>query len=189
MPGGTMSSFEFIFTLFGLVFGLALTEVLGGFARAVKRHGPAKLGVLTPVLSLFLLYEITDFWMAAWDVREAVPLKIESLLVCVVIAGLYYFASVLVWPEEGDGAWDDLDGWALSHKRQLLLSVFGSNGVTLAGLLAIGAVGPQPNPSMIAWMAIYFGLILAGALAPGRRLTLAALGLLLAMHASALVTG
>jgi hypothetical protein len=184
-----MSSFEFIFTLFGLVFGLALTEVLGGFARAVKRHGPAKLGLLTPVLSLFLLYEITDFWMNAWDVREAVPVKTESLLVCVVIAGLYYFASVLVWPEEGDQAWQDLDGWALSHKRQLLLSVFASNVVTFAGLIAIGASGLQASPFLIGWMSIYFGLILAGAFASGRRLTLAALGLLLAMHASALVMG
>ena len=182
-----MSSFEFIFTLFGLVFGLALAEVLGGFARAVKRHGPARLGLLTPVLSLFLLYEITDFWMTAWDVREAVPLKTESLLVCVVIAGLYYFASVLVWPEEGDRGWEDLDGWALSHKRQLLLSVFGSNGITFASLVAIEASGLPASPLLIGWMALYFGLILAGAFAPGRRLTLTALGLLLAMHAVALV--
>jgi hypothetical protein len=184
-----MSSFEFIFTLFGLVLGLALTEVLGGFARAVKRHGPAKLGLLTPVLSLLLLYEITDFWLNAWNVREAVPVEIGSLLVCVVIAGLYYFASVLVWPEEGDRAWEDLDGWALSHKRQLLLSVFGSNVVTFAGLLAIGAIGSPPSIFLIGWIAIYFGLILAGAFAPGRRLTLSALGLLFAMHASALVMG
>jgi hypothetical protein len=35
----------------------------------------------------------------------------------------------------------------------------------------------------------YFGLILAAAFAPGRRLTLAVLGLLLAMHVSALAMG
>jgi hypothetical protein len=152
-----MSSFEFIFTLFGLVLGLALAEVLGGFARAVKRHGPARLGLLIPVTSLFLLYEIIDFWMNAWNVREAVPVATESLLVCVVIAGLYYFASVLVWPEEGDEAWEDLDGWALAHKRQLLLSVFGSNFVTFGGLLAIGVIKLQP--SLFGWMLPYFGLI------------------------------
>jgi hypothetical protein len=184
-----MSSFEFIFSLFGLVLGFALTEVLGGFARAVKRHGPARLGLVTPVISLLLLYEITDFWMNAWNVREAVPIDTATLLVCVVIAGLYYFASVLVWPEEGDPAWEDLDQWALANKRQLLLSVFASNVVTFAGLLAIGPSGLRPSPFLIGWMSLYFGLILAGAFAPGRRLTLTALGLLLAMHASALVMG
>jgi len=31
-----MSTFEFAFTLFALVLGLALTEVLGGFVRVLK---------------------------------------------------------------------------------------------------------------------------------------------------------
>jgi hypothetical protein len=184
-----MSSFEFIFTLFGLVLGLALAEVLGGFARAVKRHGPAKLGLLTPVISLFLLYEITDFWMNAWNVRETVPIATATLLICVVIAGLYYFAAVLVWPEHGEPAWEDLDGWALSHKRQLLLSVFGSNVVTAAGLVAIGASELQANPFLIGWMSLYFGLLLAAPFVPGRGLTLTAISLLLVMHVTALAMG
>lgn len=183
-----MSSFEFIFTLFGLVLGLALTTVLGGFARAVKRHGPAKLGLLTPVLSLFLLYELTDFWMDAWTARELVPIGSATLLVCVVITGLYYFAAVLVWPEDGDSGWDDLDGWMLEHKKQLLLSVFASNLIYFAGDLAIGISGMRPSAVSIAWIGLYFGLILAAAFAPGRRLTLTALGLLLGMYAVALVT-
>jgi len=183
-----MSSFEFIFTLFGLVMGLALTEVLGGFARAVKRHGPARLGLLTPVVSLFMLYEITDFWSDAWEVRDQLPTGMPTLLISVVITGLYYFASVLVWPEEGDAAWDDLDGWMLGQKRQLLLSVFASNVVTVAGLSAIGQGQSAftPTPFAIGWMALYFGLLLAAAFAPGRRLTLIALALVLAMYATAL---
>ena len=184
-----MSSFEFIFTLFGLVMGLALTEVLGGFARAVKRHGPARLGLLTPVISLFMLYEITDFWMDAWDVRDQVPIGMPTLLVSVAITGFYYFASVLVWPEEGDAAWDDLEGWMLGQKRQLLLSVFASNVVTVTSLFAIGASGFQLTPLVIAWIALYLSLILVGAFAPGRRLTLAALALLLGMYVAALVMG
>ena len=177
-----MSSFEFIFTLFGLVLGLALAEVLGGFARAVKRHGAAKLGVLTPVISLFLIYEIIDFWLDAWNARELIPVGIGSLLVCVIIAGLYYFACVLVWPEDGDPAWDDLDSWALSNKRNMLLSVFGSNFVTVSAYTAIGVTGSQPSIGVICWMLLYFGLILAAAFAPGRRLTIGAIVLILAMY-------
>jgi hypothetical protein len=181
-----MDSFEFIFTLFGLVLGLALTEVLGGFARAVKRHGPARLGLLTPVVSLFMLYEITDFWMDAWDVRAQVPIGMPTLLISVVITGLYFFAAVLVWPEEGDAAWEDLDGWMLAHKRQVLLSVFASNLVTVTALSSIAASEIPPTLLAVGWMASYFGLILAAALVPGRRLTLAALALLLTMYGSGL---
>ncbi len=181
-----MSSFEFIFTLFGLVMGLALTEVLGGFARAVKRHGPARLGLLTPLISLFMLYEITDFWSDAWEIRDQLPTGMPTLLISVVITGLYYFASVLVWPEEGNAAWDDLDGWMLGQKRQLLLSVFASNVVSVAGISAIGQSAFTPTPFAIGWMTLYFGLLVAAAFVPGRRLTLTALGLVLAMYAIAL---
>ena len=31
-----MSTFEFVFSLFGLLLGLSLAEVLGGFARAAR---------------------------------------------------------------------------------------------------------------------------------------------------------
>lgn len=185
--GQALDKFEFVFTLFGLVMGLALTELLGGFARAVKRHGPAKLGVLTPLICLFLTYEITDFWMNAWGVRELVPIEIATLLVCVVITGLYYFATVLVWPEDGDAGWDDLDGWMLAHKKQLMLSVFASNAVTLGGLFALGALGPQVGWLLACWIAVYFAAILVAAFAPGRRIILTAICLLLTMHAAALI--
>lgn len=47
-----MDGFEFIFTLFGVVLGLTLAGVLGGFARARKRHGPAKLNLMPNWLRL-----------------------------------------------------------------------------------------------------------------------------------------
>ena len=34
-----MSEFEFIFALFGLLLGLSIIEVLGGFARAIEAQG------------------------------------------------------------------------------------------------------------------------------------------------------
>jgi len=183
-----MASFEFLFTLFGLMLGLALTEVVGGFARGVKRRGPARLGSLTPLLSLFMAYEITDFWLFAWDMREVVPIGVPALIGSLVITGLYYFAAVLAWPDEGDPAWDDLDRWALEHKRAILLSV------TASGLLAFGTeliLHPAPllgrTPAFYAWIVLYFGLLLFAAFAPGRRTTIAAVALLLAMHLVGLV--
>ena len=183
-----MASFEFLFTLFGLMLGLALTEVVGGFARAVKRRGPAQLGVLTPLLSLCMAYEITDFWLVAWDMRETVPIRVPALIGSLVITGLYYFAAVLAWPDEGDPAWDDLDRWALDQKRPILLSI------TASGLLAAGAeliLNPSQllghSPGLYAWMTLYFGLLVFAAFAPGRRTTIAAVGLLRAMHLTALV--
>ncbi|MFC3714093.1 hypothetical protein ACFOMD_16095 [Sphingoaurantiacus capsulatus] len=183
-----MASFEFLFTLFALMLGLALTEVVGGIAKGVKRRGPARLGVLTPLLSAFLAYEITDFWLFAWGLRELVPIGTPALIGSLVVTGLYYFAAVLAWPDDGDAGWDDLDGWTLEHKRPILLSVF-ATGLLASGanfllnpapILAVGVVG-------LVSMGVYFALILVGALAPGRRMTIATVALLLLMHLTALV--
>jgi hypothetical protein len=47
--GGSMSPFELVFAVFGLLLGLAIAEVLGGFSRAVKlKRGtrPVRVGWL-----------------------------------------------------------------------------------------------------------------------------------------------
>ena len=184
-----MSSFEFVFSLFGLLLGLSLAEILGGFAKAVKRHGRHRLGLLTPMLSVFLLYDIATFWISAWRMRDAVPIHIAAVVVGLIVTGLYYFAAVLVWPEDdGTGAgreasdWDDLDRWMLAHKRQILLSVFACNAVSFgsARLLAPESFGLGPLEYSL--LAIYFGLLLAGAFVRGRRATAGVLAGLLGLY-------
>ena len=39
-----MSGFEFMFSLFGLLLGLALAEGLGGFARSIEARHNVRIG-------------------------------------------------------------------------------------------------------------------------------------------------
>ena len=63
-----MTSFEFVFSLYGLLLGLALAEVLGGLAKALKvrRRGGhmglriTRLGLAMPLLATFLAIDIGD---------------------------------------------------------------------------------------------------------------------------------
>ena len=185
-----MTNFEFFFSLFGLLLGLSLAEVLGGFAKAVKRHGRHKLGLLTPMLSVFLLYDITTFWLTAWRMRDVVPIHIGALILTLAIAGLYYFAAVLVWPEDASAEaastpsdWDDLDRWTLRHKRPILLSVITCN--VIAAGIAHTLVPESFRLSALQYtlLGLYFGGMLTGAFVRGRRPTLAVLALLLVLYA------
>jgi hypothetical protein len=184
-----MNGFEFVFSLFGLLLGLSLAEILGGFAKAVKRHGRHKLGVLTPMLSLFLLYDITTFWITAWRLREGLPVVMPALFTGLIVTGLYYFAAVLVWPEDPSigsdrepSAWDDLDGWMLEHKRQVMLSVIASNLLSVAGVAYMTPGSFAWRPVDLTVLALYFGFMLATAFVRGKRATAAMLGVLIVLY-------
>ena len=43
-----MSSFEFVFSLFSLMLGLALANVLGGLGDALQERRKLNVGLLTP---------------------------------------------------------------------------------------------------------------------------------------------
>ena len=85
-----MSNFEFVFSLFGLLLGLALAEVLGGFGTAIQSRKKVRIGWLTPLMALLVALDITSFWMIAWSVREQVPAQYASLLGGLLLFGLYF---------------------------------------------------------------------------------------------------
>lgn len=65
-----MEPFELVFATLGLLLGLTITEVLGGFARVLKlkrsERAMVRVGWLTPLLGLFVILDLTTFWSLAW---------------------------------------------------------------------------------------------------------------------------
>ena len=128
-----MTEFDFAFTLFGLVLGLAMTEVLGGFVRVLKARSvradedvAIRIGWHTPLLGLVITLDLISFWLGAWEVRKGVPLDYAPLVFAALIAGVYYAAASLVFPDE-PRQWPDVDDWFERHKRQVALGIFAAN--------------------------------------------------------------
>ena len=113
-----MDAFNFAFSLFAIILGLSLVEVLTGFARALKRrrgdgsvgldgtsHPDAHLGWLTPMLAIFVMLDLTGFWEFGWGFRRFLTRQYGVLLIGLFVSGLYYLAASLVFPGEfGDRA-------------------------------------------------------------------------------------
>lgn len=134
-----MTPFEFVFSLFGLVLGLSVTEILTGFARVLRAHGRIKLGLLTPLLGLILLVDLITFWTNAWEVRASLSTGFGVLLFGVVIAGIYYLAASLVFPPEAADHWPELDVHFMANKALVIGGVIVANWmVTLGELLLFG---------------------------------------------------
>jgi hypothetical protein len=129
-------AFNFAFTLFGLMLGLALAELFGGFARALRARHRVRIGWQSPLLALLLAVDLVTFWTGTWDLRDSIPVTLPTLLFGALVAGLYYIAAALVFPEDLD-EWKDLDVHYSKQKVWVVLAVQVSNLLLVAAMLSI----------------------------------------------------
>ena len=175
-----MNDFEYAFSLFGLILGLALAEALGGLVRAIDARGNLRIGWLTPIMSLIVALDIISFWGLIWGARAAIKVSYLSLGLGGLLASTYYVAAALSFPRD-PREWSDLDDFFLSRRRVVFGIVLVLNVVFT--LLTITLRGSPPN-----WLAIGMLvsdvqtlLMLAGIFVP-RRAALPAMMLLLVAY-------
>ena len=182
-----MSDFEFFFSFYGLLLGLSVAELTGGFARLLHERHRVRFGLLTPLLALFVALDLATFWVQAWRFFRDAPFNAALLLVSLMIAATFYVAASVTFPRvTAEGVEDriDLDAHFWAHRRVVFGCVLGANAMVwlLLGLLSLADA---------AWAGLWsarliFGVILfaactaAAAFAPWRRLVIAALVVVLA---------
>lgn len=156
-----MQGFDLVFAMFGLVLGLAVTEVLAGFARVIKMRRKAHVGWLTPLLGLFVLIDMTTFWNTVYAHREHLHANLATLLVVLGFVGSYYLISTLIFPDDPD-EWPDFDAWYDRHNRQVLGGVLGLTVALIVVTAITSAMGltvkadTQAGPH--GWIALAAGL-------------------------------
>ncbi|TXC72117.1 hypothetical protein FSB78_15050 [Sphingomonas ginsenosidivorax] len=141
-----MSPFELVFAVFGLLLGLAIAEVLGGFSRAVTlKRGvrPVRIGWLTPLLGLLVILDLTNFWMVAWDARAQIDANYATLVGVLAMVGIYYLAATLIFPDTPE-EWPDFDEWYDRHNRFVIGGLLAANVTSWIGLIAIEIAHPVP---------------------------------------------
>jgi hypothetical protein len=177
-----MSNFEFVFSLFGLLLGFSLVEVLGKLAASVKARPRIRTGWLTPLLSLFVLLDVTGFWSIVWDARGAIPATYGVLVVGLAITGLYYFAVSLMFPSDLEAGLD-LDRWYFDHKSTVFAILLACQLLAHASKYAlVGEAGYQWP--LVGWIlvAIFTAALAAAIFARGFRWNVTLLVLLIALY-------
>lgn len=127
-----MSVFEYVFSLYSLLLGLALAHLLSRLAKVVEARGKVRLGWPTALLALVMMSSLTIFWEIAWRARDAVPDNSAALFASLIICSLLYFATVLVLPSDAIQH-RDLDEHFFTEKAKVLGCLF------LANVLAYGS--------------------------------------------------
>ena len=177
-----MSAFEFFFSFYGLLLGLSVAELVGGFARVLHERHRVRFGWLTPLLALFVAIDLVTFWNQAWVFFRGAPFNPVLLLVGLIIAATFYIAASVTFPRvsaEGVETKIDLDDHFWAHRRLVFGCVLAANAIVwlLLGVLALA------DPE---WAAVWSTRLVIGvgifavstavaAFAPQRRVVIAAL--------------
>jgi hypothetical protein len=131
-----MSSFEFIFSLYGLLLGLALAEGLGGLARAIKASSRVRIGWSTALLGLFVSCDVVTFWMYGWALRDQIPISWPSMFGGFIVTAIYYVSASLIFPDDPED-WNDLDRYFDKQRRKVLAGIFICNVALVAVAAAL----------------------------------------------------
>ncbi len=182
-----MNTFEFLFSLFGLLLGFGLADILGGFSRAFKARGLARIGWLTPLLGLVVVLDTISFWTTAWSLRDLFVPKFWVLILGFFYTGLYYMAATLVFPE-GEPADTDHDQHYFSVRKWVAGILIGVNVPAYADdLLFVHAITAD---RFLCGLTILFFVALIGILvARGPRWNIVFLSLLIANYFAAAIDG
>ena len=125
-----MDDFSFYLSYYGLILGLSVAQVAGGFLNAIGARHRVKIGWLTPALAVFIFLDITSFWIFAWAIRSSITISWASMYLGLLISIVYFMASGLVFPRKID-EWPDLDDYYWKHKRWVI------GGILIPNLISI----------------------------------------------------
>lgn len=175
-----MNAFEFVFTLFGLMLGFSLAEVLGGLVRTLKARAAVRIGWLTPLLAVFVMLDLTSFWANAWAMRESIPANYGTLVLGLVPTSIYFVAASLVFPERPESC-DGLDAHYFLRRRPVLACVALCNAIVLLAM-AVYAPAMATSGDALVTHGIYYTALAIAAFARARWLNLAGLAVLVGLY-------
>ncbi len=141
-----MSAFEFFFSFYGLLLGLSVAELVGGFARVLHEKRRIRFGWLTPLLALFVAIDIATFWNQAWVIFRGAPFNTFVLLVSLSIAATFYVAASVTFPRvsaEGGDERINLDDHFWAHRRLVFGCVLAANLIVAVVVIILAQMNPE----------------------------------------------
>jgi hypothetical protein len=175
-----MSEFEFFFAFYGLLLGLIVAEVAIKFADAIDAHAHRPTGILSPLLAMFVLCDVTGFWIFIWSIRDAVYISFGTVIAALAVAISYFLSAALIFPRSEKG-WATLDDHYWARKRYVLA------GIIFASFMQVGILMARSMPGLddfwfFFWLAAYYGPIAILWFSRNRRANVAALAILVAYY-------
>jgi hypothetical protein len=131
-----VGEFDFYFSFYGLLLSLSAGTVIIRFADVVGERRGRQIGIIGPLLGLFVLLDITSFWIWAWRARAAFRIDYAYMYFGLAIAVAYFFSASQVFPKEA-GDWKSIDEHYWKRKRYVLPGIIAANLAVIGHGLAV----------------------------------------------------
>ena len=176
-----MSDFDLLAGFYGILLGLIIAEVAVKFADAIDSHAKRPIGLLTPMLAILVLFDVSSFWMWLWSERSLLMVTWTVTLVSMVLGIVYFLAAALIFPRD-PADWTSLDAHYWARKRWVL------GGLLFTATVVLGQNMMRLMPAwsdvwFFYWQGAYFLPLVALFFSRNRRLDLALMTFLLAYWA------
>lgn len=182
-----MSAFEFFFSFYGLLLGLSVAELVGGFARVLHEKERVRFGWLTPMLAAFVALDVATFWNQAWVIFRGAPFNHALLIAGLIIAATFYVAASVTFPRvsaEGVDERIDLTDHFWRYRRLVFGCIMAAN--LIVGILFLTLMSVNEGFAALSTTRLWvgFGIFFVGtataAFAPWRPVVVSALVIVLA---------
>lgn len=149
-----MADFDFLAGFYGLLLGLIVAEVASKLADAIDDHRERPIGLLTPLLTIVVLGDVTSFWMWTWSERASVTMGWQTVYLSTSLGIIYFLAAALIFPRV-PGRWNSLDQHYWARKRWVVGGLLFVNSLVLLRLL-LRALPEWTDFWFFFWQVTYF---------------------------------
>lgn len=156
-----MDQFEFFFTFYGLLLGLAAAELLGGLGGYVRARPLRTLDPLAGLLAVLVFLVICATWLDAWSARDSFDLTLGSLWAPIGAATSYYLVATVVLPRD-EAQFDQLELY-LTERRGFIVAtmVVAELFVMVSSLPVFAAILAERPAGFWLWSVPHHTLIFA----------------------------
>ncbi len=145
-----MDKFEFFFTFYGLLLGLAAAEILSSVGAYVRSRPLRTIEVQSALLALLTFIVICSTWIEAWWTRGSFELSFASMLPPIAAATAYYLAAVVVLPRE-ESDYDRMEEYFARRKNFVVGMLIVAEVFVLVTFLPISVEMLRTTPALF-WL-------------------------------------
>ena len=116
-----MGSFDYLFSFYGLLLGIAVANVAIGFADMWRDCEKISVGTCPPLVASSVLLGGMNVWMQMWLARPFANVNGVQMLAAAAISLPYVFVSRAIFPGMEDKPERSLEEHYLKHRKIILI--------------------------------------------------------------------